>query len=637
VENGKAKQEEGVEQEREIKKEEESATVSDDNNEDKKLAAAKRNKTDKERVVDGYAYEGMRVAKYFEVQGQTELTLYFGRVATYYASSGGDDPDSWEIQYDDGGEGEFGLEELEKCLELARENRHLDAARKVKKKSKSQRKSSSDVDSDDSSVEDVTDQVIRDRKTQLEQNTIDISGRESDDNGESSDDDDDDEDYESDADDLSYADDDSFDGDKKRKAKNSLFKSGKRACKPKEPPLEVVMQPKDVPAAPGKRDTEQDNTIEQDDGLQEASTLSGSAGAEQAVKDRIMKLLNTGFHENSNENEAKNAMKLAQRLMKRHNLKQAVLLKERDANGGSGDQVLKGGLVEVKIINRKTRKPSQFARWLAELMKPISKNFEVESYYTVSRGHECAVTFYGIYTNCQLAGYAYHVAAERISQMAAEHKPTKHFWRNISTKSSRLSYALGIVRGIDNEVEVTMQREKEKMERKLERARLAASKGEAYEESDDEDDDDIDGPAFSLVDHGDGGDASGNEDDKKPTAVAAATSTSSGEGIPKPKMNDHSTQSSPPARMSSISGETLERRVKEMEKEQENSLVLVDHSKKVAKEVLEERNIKVRKGAKRKPITFDRTSYDKGVEDSKEIDINQRAIRDEVKVKKEER
>jgi Protein of unknown function (DUF2786) len=90
----------------------------------------------------------------------------------------------------------------------------------------------------------------------------------------------------------------------------------KRRRAPPESPLQVIMDEKDVPAAPGKP-----AEIDEDDrhGLEEVSTLVDGAGknkADREVKDRIIKLLNTGFHDQSNEHEAKNAMKLAQRLMK---------------------------------------------------------------------------------------------------------------------------------------------------------------------------------------------------------------------------------------------------------------------------------------------------------------------------------
>lgn len=403
----------------------------------------------------------------------------------------------------------------------------------------------------------------------------------------------DDEDNESYADDLSHAEDDSNYEDEKRTAKISPREGRRRARKPNDPPLEVLMNNKDVPVAPGKREGDPADNA---DGLLEASTLSSNASADCVVKDRVIKLLNTGFHATSNEYEAKNAMKLAQRLRRKHNLSQVVLLKERDAKGKGNDEVLKGGLVEVKIVNRKTRKASQLAQWLSFLTEPISKNFEVESYHTVSRGRECSVTFYGIYTNCQLAGYAYRVAADRISQMAAEHKPTKHAWRVISTKSSRLCYALGIVRGIDSEVEANIKREMERRVQKLERAREAVSKGEAYEESDDDSGDGNDGTGFSFPSHpvdsnqtdplvsslsnnnipdGDrqASDEVDENDKKSPATKFSGNSGSLGRNK---AAFTPTTPPPPPAAVASLlTGEALNHRLKEMEDEVQNSLVLL--------------------------------------------------------------
>jgi hypothetical protein len=84
-----------------------------------------------------------------------------------------------------------------------------------------------------------------------------------------------------------------------------------------------------------------------------------------------------------------------------------------------------------------------------------------------------------------------------------------------------------------------------------------------------------------------------------------------------------------------ISGFDLQSRVKELEEEQQAALVLVNHNEKIAEEVLKEHDIKLSSGRKRKAIDFDRHSYNRGIEDAKEIDMNQRAIRDDVKVKKE--
>jgi hypothetical protein len=412
-------------------------------------------------------------------------------------------------------------------------------------------------------------------------------------------------------------------------------KKRKRNPKPTpESPLEVIMEEKDVPSAPGRHDEqegEKDNEASSKDDLEEVSLLvnngAGKKKADRVVKDRIIKLLNTGFHDQSNEHEAKNAMKLAQRLMRKHNLSQALLLKEREAKNdqnekGGGDEVLKGGMVRVHIINRKTGKPSLYARWISHLTHTVCENFDVKSYNQTRRGFRCDVVFYGIYSNAQLAGYAFKVAAERIAQMSAEYKP-KTTSRGISTKSSRLSYALGIVEGISEDVKKNLKMEKEKSKRKLERARLAGSKGEAYEESDDDEEEDIDHEAagYSFPKNDDDGKS---DDNKMDSSVMPPDTCSS-------NLNGAEEDSKPKP----ISGVDLQSRVEELEEEQQAAIVLVNHTEKLAEEVLKEHDIKLSSGRKRKAIDFDRHSYNRGIEDAKEIDMNQRAIRDDVKVKKE--
>jgi hypothetical protein len=439
---------------------------------------------------------------------------------------------------------------------------------------------------------------------------------------------DDEEDVESS--DATESEDEESDGDYKPAAVEVSPRKRKREPrKAPLPPLEVLMDEKDVPMAPGKPHAVEKGT------MQEMATLdaSNAKDADQVVKDRIVKLLNTGFHESSNEHEAKNAMKLAQKLMKRHNLSQALLLQERDAKQEDDDQVLKGGMVTVRILNRKTRQPAQLQRWISELMHPISENFSVKSYYQRSQGYSSSVTFYGIYTNSQLAAYAFRVATENISQMMTEYIPTKRtYGAQVSTRTSRLSYALGIVRGIGKEVDAHLRREEREREEKLTRARQAVSKGEAYQESDDEGNGD-DGPgyAFPVASNG----KTENDDAEKDGMNRDAKPSGNGTGVP-PATASGSPEAGQglPGRIS-LSGEALQHRVEEMEKQNDAELVLADHSEKIAEEVLKDKGLKLHKGSKRKPITIDGRSYRRGEEDSKEIDINQRAIRDGVRVKKE--
>ena len=434
---------------------------------------------------------------------------------------------------------------------------------------------------------------------------------------------------------------DSDEEEKKKPARGGKTRNSGKAVP--ESPLQVIMEEKDVPAAPGKPTEKEENF---DDGLEESSTLLDKAGrnkADQAAKDRIIKLLNTGFHDNSNENEAKNAMKLAQRLMRKHNLSQAILMKERDAKNKkdqtgaeNDDEILKGGMVRVQIMNRKTGKPALYARWISGLTHPICDNFDVKCFYTAARGKKCSVTFYGIYTNCQLAGYAFRVAAERIAQMSAEYNPSKSssFWGNqISTKSKRLSYALGVVEGIYDDVKRNIRREKERRLRKLERARQAVSKREAYEESDDEDNE---GHGFNMgvvADDDNGSIPSSAE--APPESNSESAADPSGSAVA--SLGDNNDNNVDYPNIKKVSGKELDQRLEELEKQNEAALVLVNHKEKIAEKVLEGEGIKLNKGRKRKAIQMDHLSYRQGIDDAREIDINQRAIRDERKVKKEKK
>eukprot|EP00561_Arcocellulus_cornucervis_P007231 CAMPEP_0185826070 /NCGR_PEP_ID=MMETSP1322-20130828/31359_1 /TAXON_ID=265543 /ORGANISM="Minutocellus polymorphus, Strain RCC2270" /LENGTH=734 /DNA_ID=CAMNT_0028523795 /DNA_START=22 /DNA_END=2229 /DNA_ORIENTATION=+ len=500
----------------------------------------------------------------------------------------------------------------------------------------------------------------------------------------------------------------------------------KPSIKSKDPPLQVHMNEQDTPSAPGVNSED----LSDSEDFSEVATLTSFGDrvkfdTDQAVKSKIIKLLNTGFHDGSNEHEAKKAMNHAQRLMQKHNLSQALLLKEREEESSrvrgvdDGEKVLKGGLVKVRIVYRKTQKPAQMARWISKLMGTVAKNFGVKSYNTdgpldcnlmgtvaknfgvksyktVRRGRKCCATFYGIYMNCQLAAYAFRVAVERISQMAAEHKPAPG--SSVSTKSSRLSYALGIKRGIADAVDENIEQEKKRHERKLERARRAVASGEAYEESDDEndyDDDESDGKGnggdgigFSFPSTPPGsrkklvarksqkvafaspmtmkvttrravasGEAYEESDDEKDDDDDDDESDSKGNGgggigfsfpstppgnvsVGKGRDNEENCANEPcelaGRNDSKISGA---QRLKEVEKEEQTALVLVNHQEKVAEKVLKDNGIKLHSGRKRKRIAWDHASYKKGILDSKEIDLNQRAIQDDwtKKVKKEEK
>ena len=73
-----------------------------------------------------------------------------------------------------------------------------------------------------------------------------------------------------------------------------------------------------------------------------------------------------------------------------------------------------------------------------------------------------------------------------------------------------------------------------------------------------------------------------------------------------------------------------------LEKEENTTLALIDHHERIAKDILKEAKVKVHKTPKRAKIEFNYESYEHGIKDAKEIDLDQRAIRGDSHVVKEE-
>ena len=287
---------------------------------------------------------------------------------------------------------------------------------------------------------------------------------------------------------------------KRRKVASSSSTSKRR--RPRnvvESTIEVIIDEKDLPLCPGAK------VSQDDENGSSCGDVSTDKRVDHSIKQRIVKLLNTGFHGESNEHEARNAMKLARRLMERYNLDQAMLLQERGdgslndfstANDDDGS-ALHGGIVTAKIRNRKSTKPlSSLPRWHDFLIQTVCMNFHVEAFKTLARNSprrtgECSVTFYGIRTNAQLAAYAFKISSERCSLMAAAYEPPRKMLPTrdqvVETRKARLSYALGIVNGLERDVKEGLRREEERRKEKLRKAQSAAKEGESYHQDSDSD------------------------------------------------------------------------------------------------------------------------------------------------------
>ncbi|KAL7546339.1 hypothetical protein ACHAWF_009671 [Thalassiosira exigua] len=472
--------------------------------------------------------------------------------------------------------------------------------------------SSSNHSSSSSEVEDVTEMMMEKRRKKVQE--MKANAEVIDDSNDSEECKDSvDSEYSSDLDSEGSGDSDGFVTDppgdsepagskRKREITTSQFTAKRRRKNKPGCPFEVVIDDKDLPARPGAKIVGED-----------IDGAPGDGEIDRSIKQRIIKLLNTGFHEESNEHEAQIAMKLARRLIERHNLDAALLLQERgdgslndfSTSQNSDGAALQGGMVTVRIHDKKRGRPMySLPRWIDYLAKPVCLNFRVKGYLTHRRGTSaregrCSVTFYGVEANAQLAAYAFKIASERIALMAATYDPPRQesltrAEQGGETRRARLSYALGVVNGLKKEVEDGLQKDEERRKANLMRAQRAATTGEAYQEDCYDDD------------YGTGG-------GEQPCHIHEKLG----------KMVEDIAHQNIDNGANCLSAGQL---VDKLERENVAHLALIDHREKIALDVLKSRNIKLFPGRKRKSIALNLPAYRKGEIDSKEIDLNRQAI-----------
>lgn len=241
-----------------------------------------------------------------------------------------------------------------------------------------------------------------------------------------------------------------------------------------------------------------------------------------------------------------------------------------------------------------------------------------------------------------MAAYAFKIACERIASMAAAYKPTPSSSRASSsfTRRARLSYALGVIEGLTKDVEANKEREEHRRKGKLEKARQAVRTGEAYEESDDDDNDDnwistksmnSNSSSAGIKDISQKGSKSETES-TVPCSNIISNDTDKKEHISK---NDTGTKEHS-GNNETDKKEQTKTILDVLEKEENTTLALIDHHERIAKDILKEAKVKVHKTPKRAKIEFNYESYEQGIKDAKEIDLDQRAIRGDSHVVKEE-
>ncbi|KAH7442805.1 hypothetical protein KP509_02G003000 [Ceratopteris richardii] len=307
-------------------------------------------------------------------------------------------------------------------------------------------------------------------------------------------------------------------------------------------------------------------------------------------------MLELGLHPETPDIEAQQALKNAQRLLTKHNLQKADVLK-----GGleANKHAFKAGMRIVELRSKDKLKPGRFEHWVYSLALIVSKYFDTQ--YFAQKHLVLKVVFYGIKQNVDCAGYAFAATFNRISKLSADYHPSKHenykkarktpLSNSTFSRVSRMSYRNGLVEGLFETVK--SRKLHQKMNTKFggmksselgkdstapcERDRLRLNRSDEDCWPDD---------AYN--------DCSGNE--------ASSTEATRFDDEDDDICGVWSTD------QSAVLG------------------ALVLHSKKIGDDLLKERKIKVANRRQESPIIWDGEAFLKGKRDSRTIDLGQKGI-----------
>ena len=240
-----------------------------------------------------------------------------------------------------------------------------------------------------------------------------------------------------------------------------------------------------------------------------------------------------------------------------------------------------------------------------------------------------------------MAAYAFAAAFNRVAILSAQHQvPDGEYERQARagrtaarskgayTQAARDCYRDGLARGLEEMVKKQLAESKRAEEQKLERARLSASAGEAWQSSGSDDDDGGGGGGGGGGGAGGGGDSDDEEDGQGPGHGEEAGGGCGGartDEAAEAKKEEDEKEEEPPKR-AEAAGESAEAAVARLERKQSLQTALVMHTERIADQVLKEAGIKVHKGPAYKRAEYHHASYQKGREDAKLIDLSQRAL-----------
>lgn len=194
---------------------------------------------------------------------------------------------------------------------------------------------------------------------------------------------------------------------------------------------------------------------------------------EAGVLDRIRSILARGLHPNTPEPEAIQSMRLAEKMLRKHNLSRA------DVDAGAPGS-LTGACFTVELVNTASGLPCRRKAWFIDVATAVKYHFGCNYFFRMCRG-SCVFRFFGISTNSYAAAMAFEIAFNRICVMASLHTvPVGEYeakrmtgeiscGRSTYTTGARESYCMGIARGLKTaaRTQAPNKSEEDECERKL--------------------------------------------------------------------------------------------------------------------------------------------------------------------------
>ncbi|KAI5080855.1 hypothetical protein GOP47_0004038 [Adiantum capillus-veneris] len=321
---------------------------------------------------------------------------------------------------------------------------------------------------------------------------------------------------------------------------------------------------------------------------------------EVGIQIRIRKMLELGLHPDTPDIEAQQALKNAQRLLTKHNLQQADILK---GSLEGNKHAFKAGMRMVELRPRDKSKPGRFEHWVYSLAHIVSKYFDTQHF--VQKQSVLKVVFYGIKQNVDCAGYAFTATFNRISKLSADFLPSKHANNRNASKTcsshsvysrvSRMSYRNGLVQGLFETVKSN------KRHQQKQGIKCGGKEGKEKQKQ-----------------HG-----AASERDSLCDAIVVSSSSDDEGHLEDASDTYNSDDDSKSADANDIDYGSSE----EWDANRSAALsALVVHSKKIGDDYLKEKKIKVTTRKQDSPFIWNGEAFLKGKRDSKMIDLGQKAI-----------